>query len=159
MRPKVARSVHYCEHTKSFVAKEYRDVTSLVGNPTGSAYPQRDEQGHLLETEYGRCKYRDNQFVTIQELPETAPPGQLPHSADVILENDLVDACKPGDRVAIVGLYRTIASKTNGMTTGVFRWCVRTKFRNSSWINLLQISCAYLCCYYVIQIPGLARLE
>lgn len=48
--------------------------------PPGASYPTRDAEGHLLVTEYGRCRYRDNQMITMQELPETAPPGQLPHS-------------------------------------------------------------------------------
>lgn len=47
---------------------------------TGSSYPTRDGEGHLLVTEYGKCRYKDNQVVGLQELPETAPPGQLPHS-------------------------------------------------------------------------------
>jgi DNA replication licensing factor MCM3 len=40
IRPKVARSVHYCEKTQQFTAREYRDGTSLsTAVPTGSVYP------------------------------------------------------------------------------------------------------------------------
>lgn len=121
VRPKVARSVHYCEVTKSTLIREYRDVTSLAGLPTPSAYPVQDESGNPYLTEYGRCKYRNNQSVTIQELPELAPPGQLPHGCDIILENDLVDSCKPGDRVNIVGVFKALGGNASGQTSGVFK--------------------------------------
>jgi len=129
VRPKVVRSVHYCPVTDKFTEREYRDSTALdIGIdfdgrpklPTPSVYPTKDESGNLLETEYGLCTYMDHQTVTIQEMPERAPLGQLPRSIDLILDHDLVDKVKPGDRVQVIGIYRAIPSVFKGATSGIF---------------------------------------
>lgn len=106
VRPKIQTSVHYCETTKKGLIKHYDDKNNLAqlaekeGATEGNnAFPMKDHQDNPLTAEYGYCVYKDSQTITLQELPENAPVGQLPRSIQVILENDLVDKCKPGDRV------------------------------------------------------------
>ncbi|KAH8236191.1 hypothetical protein KR026_005067 [Drosophila bipectinata] len=121
IRPKVVRSVHYCPTTKKVMERKYTDLTSFEAVPSGAAYPTKDEDGNLLETEFGLSVYKDHQTLTIQEMPEKAPAGQLPRSVDIVCDDDLVDRCKPGDRVQIVGSYRCLPGKRGGYTSGTFK--------------------------------------
>ena len=66
VRPKVVRSVHYCPTTKKTMERKYQDMTSLDPYPTSSVYPTKDEDGNLLETEFGLSTYKDHQSFTIQ---------------------------------------------------------------------------------------------
>ena len=132
VRPKLVKSVHHCAKTNEQHVRYYRDAIShsLIGSntggvgmgfPTSTSYPTKDDQGNPLSSEYGLSVYRDHQMITIQEMPEKAPAGQLPCSVDVILENDLVDKVKPGDRVQICGIYKGLPQKPTGHSTGLFR--------------------------------------
>ncbi|KFP05459.1 DNA replication licensing factor MCM3, partial [Calypte anna] len=121
VRPKVVRSVHYCPATKKTIERRYTDMTSLNAFPSSSVYPTKDEDNNPLETEFGLSVYKDHQTITIQEMPEKAPAGQLPRSVDVILDDDLVDRVKPGDRIQVVGTYRCLPGKKGGYTSGTFR--------------------------------------
>jgi DNA replication licensing factor MCM3 len=116
VRPKMLKSVHYCPETQIFHSREYRDATTSTSNqpPTSSVTPQTDDEGHQLQTEYGFCTFRDHQRISIQEMPERAPAGQLPRSTDIILDGDLVDKCKPGDRIQLVGVYQSIGGGSGG---------------------------------------------
>lgn len=82
----------------------------------------QDEDGNPLETQYGLSTYKNHQTLSIQEMPERAPAGQLPRSVDIVCDNDLVDVCKPGDRVQIIGNFRCLPGKQGGYTTGTFRY-------------------------------------
>ena len=121
VRPKLVRSVHYCPTTGATSSRDYRDVTSFRGLPTPTAYPTRDENGFLLVTQFGHSTYIGHQVITIQELPENSPPGQLPRSVEVVLQQDLPDSAKPGDRVSVVGVYKPVPPNAKGSISGVFR--------------------------------------
>ena len=77
VRPKVVTSVHYCPTTSKSSERNYSDLTSLEAYPSTAAYPTQDDDGNPLQTEYGLSTYKDHQTLTIQELPEKAPTGQL----------------------------------------------------------------------------------
>lgn len=121
VRPKIVRSVHFCPATKKTIERRYTDMTSTSAFPSSTVYPTKDDDGNPLETEYGLSVYKDHQTITIQEMPEKAPAGQLPRYVDIVCDNDLVDCCKPGDRVQVVGSYRCLPAKQGGYTTGNFR--------------------------------------
>ncbi|XP_057679286.1 DNA replication licensing factor MCM3 isoform X1 [Corythoichthys intestinalis] len=121
VRPKVVRSVHYCPATNKTMERKYTDMTSLDPFPSSAIYPTKDEENNPLETEFGLSIYKDHQTITVQEMPEKAPAGQLPRSVDIILDNDLVDVVKPGDRVQVIGTYRCLPGKKGGFTSGTFR--------------------------------------
>lgn len=121
IRPKVVKSVHYNETKNIFHFREYRDQTMTNGLTTSSVYPQQDDEGNPLLTEYGFCTYRDHQTISIQEMPERAPAGQLPRGVDVILDDDLVDKVKPGDRVQLVGIFRTLGNRNTNHNSALFK--------------------------------------
>ena len=53
-------------------------------------------------------------------MSEKAPTGLLPRSVEIILEEDLVDRTKPGDRVQITGVYKSLTGERTNMS-GIFR--------------------------------------
>lgn len=95
----------------------------MLGNTPASStmYPREDDAGNPLTTEFGLSTFLDHQSISIQEMPERAPPGQLPRSIDVMMDDDLVDACKPGDRVQLVGIYRSLGNRVGQSQSSTFK--------------------------------------
>ncbi|KAJ5678817.1 DNA replication licensing factor mcm3 [Penicillium macrosclerotiorum] len=134
VRPKIIQSVHYSEKKDRFLARKYRDQTMTASGATSlNVYPQEDEEKNPLITEYGYSTYMDHQSISIQEMPERAPAGQLPRSVDVILDDDLVDKAKPGDRIQLVGIYRTLGNRNASSGSSTFRTIIMAN-------NIIQLS-------------------
>ena len=56
---------------------------------------------HCYSAMLDSMKCRNYQEIKIQEQVQKLEVGSIPRSMWVILENDLVDGCKPGDDVQI----------------------------------------------------------
>ena len=54
-------------------------------------------------------------------MPERAPAGQLPRGVDVLMDDDLVDRTKPGDRIQIVGIYRSLGNRNQSHSSSTFK--------------------------------------
>lgn len=56
---------------------------------------------------HNRCEFADRQVVRLQETPDVVPDGQTPHTVTLCVYDELVDVCKPGDRVEVTGIFRS----------------------------------------------------
>ncbi|MCJ1381206.1 MCM DNA helicase complex subunit [Xylographa soralifera] len=112
VRPKVIKSMHYSEKKNEWYYRTYHDQTMTAnGAASTSVYPQEDADGNQA----------NHQTISIQEMPERAPAGQLPRGVDVIMDDDLVDRVKPGDRIQLVGIYRSLGNRNASSGSSTFR--------------------------------------
>jgi replicative DNA helicase Mcm len=75
-----------------------------------------------LEMDPENSIFTDFQMVRLQELPEDLPAGQLPHYVEVTVMGDLVDQCRPGDRIMLTGIVRIEQEQTSPqIRTSLFR--------------------------------------
>jgi replicative DNA helicase Mcm len=75
-----------------------------------------------LEMDPESSLFIDFQLVRLQELPEDLPAGQLPHYIEVTVMSDLVDQCRPGDRIILTGIIRIEQEQLVPQAkTGLFR--------------------------------------
>ena len=66
--------------------------------------------------------YTDFQSVTVQERPETLPPGQIPRSVPARLVGDIVDAVRAGDRAIVSGVLKMKRAEKRGKLATFDPW-------------------------------------
>jgi len=86
----------------NFVLGPFHQTSNTEVKP--NACPECQSTGPF-EVNMEQTIYKNYQRLSIQESPGKVPAGRLPRSKDVILLDDLVDTCKPGDEIELTGTY------------------------------------------------------
>ncbi|KAF8607332.1 MCM-domain-containing protein [Ceratobasidium sp. AG-I] len=81
---------------------------------------------------HNRSTFADRQIVRLQETPDVVPAGQTPHTVSLGCYDELVDACKPGDRITATGIFRSVPVRANPRQRAV-----RALFR--TYLDVLHI--------------------
>ncbi|MFH0749059.1 MAG: minichromosome maintenance protein MCM [Candidatus Bathyarchaeota archaeon] len=104
-QPLLTRGSFKCSRCEQSIMVDQKGLSmtfpAVCENPTC----RRTGPFDLLEEE---SEFINLQKIRVQEKPEDLPPGQLPRWLEVKLVEDLVDVARPGDRVTIVGISRTM---------------------------------------------------
>lgn len=94
------------------------------GRVTEPAVCQKCNSRHSYELVHNLSIFTDKQFIKMQETPDTVPEGETPQNVNLIVYDDMVDGCKPGDKVEITGVYRAQglrASRNKRILKSVFK--------------------------------------
>ncbi|KEG03732.1 DNA replication licensing factor MCM3, putative [Plasmodium vinckei vinckei] len=134
VQPKLVQSVYIGEavhdinadvrsEEKTVHLRPHYDITDFDKTAKDSGRPPAsDPEGKIMHRhEIGLCKYKNHQKFVIQETPEDAPTGQMPRWVEVIVEDDLCDIVKCGDRVRVWGVYRASCGQANSTNSGLGR--------------------------------------
>lgn len=128
-RPSLETLIEYNPRTKAFSSTEYEDPYATLAPRTIKSFivrqrsvlyqapsnnpPETVSQGTTqdangtdpLVREYGLSSFKDVQRILVQDRPGDVPPGRLPRSIPIILCDHLIDCCKSGDCVEVIGVY------------------------------------------------------
>ena len=114
VRPRLLESTHFNESHNTFHTYGYNDDLGLrIDSGADKEFakdqvPLYDQENNPLSLEFGLCKYKDVQLIVMQETPESVPTGMLSRSVEIVVQEEMVDIAKPGDRLSIIGIYRPL---------------------------------------------------
>ena len=107
VKPILRRAIFRCLVCGLAFPMEFEDEFQ---KPSACPNPACDNNSRFEMLKDG-MEYEEYQELTIQELPEELPPGQLPQSVDVIIRGDLAGKARPGDRVTVYGIVKTFPER------------------------------------------------
>ncbi len=109
VKPILRRAMFRCQVCGFIFPMEFEDEFQ---KPTACPNPTCDNNNpNRFEMLKDSLEYEEYQELTIQELPEELPPGQLPQSVVTVVRGDLTNKVRPGDRVTVYGVVKTFPER------------------------------------------------
>nr|XP_027193635.1 DNA replication licensing factor MCM3-like [Dermatophagoides pteronyssinus] len=119
----LTKGVYFAEALERYFTREHNDKFSIkpkTALSTGISFELvKISDGTKVSLAHGLSEYNDVQIITIQEVPETVPTGQLPRGLDIVCCDDLVNSCKPGDRIRAIGVLKCNVYNNFGLISGL----------------------------------------
>ncbi|ODV89166.1 hypothetical protein CANCADRAFT_134438 [Tortispora caseinolytica NRRL Y-17796] len=103
----------------------------IINEPTECPRDQCRSKGSM-QLIHNRCTFVDKQAIKLQETPDFVPDGQTPHTVSLCVFDELVDVCKPGDRIEITGIFQSVPVRINNA-----RRTIKTLFR--TYVDVIHI--------------------
>ncbi|KAK9173872.1 MCM2/3/5 family protein [Cryptosporidium meleagridis] len=143
--PEMQKAVFRC--TSSYNANglhtncDHREYRLLIGGeidePTLCPVCNNNYSFELM---HNLCQFSNKQILKIQELPDSIPPGETPHTILGYVYDEMVDCCRPGDRIEFNGIVkvsgvRQVPRKRQLMS--VFRTYIDILHVNKNTCNML----------------------
>ncbi|KAF7458398.1 DNA replication licensing factor mcm4 [Cryptosporidium felis] len=136
--PEMQRAVFRC--TSSYNSNgshsncDHREYRLLIGGeidePTLCPVCNNNYSFELM---HNMCQFSNKQILKIQELPDTIPPGETPHTIIGYVYDEMVDCCRPGDRIEFNGIV-----KVSGVRLIAKRRQLSSVFR--TYIDILHVN-------------------
>ena len=148
-----ANRVHSCPCCPAHLVVHERCTTrtlfltfSLRSRTRNQTHQRQDDNNNPLVTEFGLSEFQDYQQVTMQEMPERAPAGQMPDSVDIILLKELVGQLKVCSVCVCAPVCAECARPTRLLIVCPARfWLARVGKGAESWMALRFRSFAVCC--------------
>jgi DNA replication licensing factor MCM4 len=74
---------------------------------------------NTMQLYHNRCTFSSKQVCKLQETPDMIPDGQTPYTVSLSVYDDLVDLAKPGDRIEVTGIFRSMPVRINSRNRAI----------------------------------------
>ncbi|MHA1520287.1 MAG: LAGLIDADG family homing endonuclease [Promethearchaeota archaeon] len=128
VRPQIVQAMFECPICGNLMQVD--QMTTKLTPPRECMNPTcNNKKDFKVMTE--QSDFIDHQYITIQQAPEDLRSGDIPQTLQCILLHDLVDSVRPGERVKMMGVLKSVPREDR-------RGRLSTLFQSQLFINSVE---------------------